>query len=92
MHEMSTPDVVESGVILQSIRNNLPEPRKVSNAFHDQIQDVPDNLHTLMTMQFGQFLDHDLTFTPEVEAEPNEPLCCDEPLVKSIYNFFFSLL
>ncbi|CAH1108455.1 unnamed protein product [Psylliodes chrysocephalus] len=41
----------------------LPNPRVVSRVIHPDIS----NLHgryTLMTMQFAQFLDHDLTMTP----------------------------
>lgn len=41
----------------------LPSPRVVSTVIHPDIS----NLHTrytLMTMQFAQFLDHDLTMTP----------------------------
>lgn len=41
----------------------LPSPRIVSTVIHPDIS----NLHkryTLMTMQFAQFLDHDLTMTP----------------------------
>ena len=50
----------------------LPSPRKVSEAMH--AAEVSGTLSpgpltvkglTLMTMQFGQFLDHDITFTPQ---------------------------
>ncbi len=62
---------------MQGIPNNLPEPRKVSTAFHPSTS-VPDTVHSLMVMQFSQFLDHDITRTPEVEVED----CCEEPLVR----------
>ncbi|XP_048519800.1 uncharacterized protein LOC109542192 [Dendroctonus ponderosae] len=42
---------------------HLPNPRMISRSIHPDIS----NLHkryTLMVMQFAQFLDHDLTFTP----------------------------
>ena len=48
----------------------LPSPRQVSEAMHAVSGEAsPGPLTakglTLMTMQFGQFLDHDITFTPQ---------------------------
>ncbi|CAH1116127.1 unnamed protein product [Phaedon cochleariae] len=41
----------------------LPNPRVVSRVIHPDISNL-HNRYTLMTMQFAQFLDHDLTMTP----------------------------
>ncbi|XP_059099165.1 chorion peroxidase-like [Tigriopus californicus] len=49
----------------------LPNPRLVSSTFHPH-QDIPDGIATHMVAIMGQFLDHDITFTPEEEAEG----CC----------------
>ena len=53
----------------------LPNVRFVSTKFFN---DDGDNMNhatsTLMLMQFGQFLDHDLTFTPEEEEDE----CCQD--------------
>lgn len=61
------PSVYEDGVsrprVTASNGAPLPNPRTVSTLIHPDIS----NLHTrysLMTMQFAQFLDHDLTMTP----------------------------
>lgn len=59
----------------------LPNPRTVSSLIHPDIS----NLHTrytLMTMQFAQFLDHDLTMTPIHKGfHESIPKCrsCDSP-------------
>ena len=33
----------------------------------------------MMLMQFGQFLDHDISFTPEVNLESGKLNCCNTP-------------
>ncbi|KAB0798263.1 hypothetical protein PPYR_09256 [Photinus pyralis] len=59
----------------------LPSPRVVSTVIHPDIS----NLHTrytLMTMQFAQFLDHDITMTPIHKGfHESIPNCrsCDSP-------------
>ena len=44
----------------------------MSANFHSD-SDVPDPVATHMVTQWGQFLDHDITLTPESEAEE----CCE---------------
>ncbi|XP_045177442.2 peroxidasin homolog pxn-2-like [Mercenaria mercenaria] len=53
----------------------LPNPRIVSNEIHRTVGNVAlsDKL-TLYAMAFGQFLDHDITLTPEIHVED----CCAE--------------
>lgn len=41
----------------------LPSPRVISTVIHPDISNLHSR-YTLMTMQFAQFLDHDLTMTP----------------------------
>jgi len=49
----------------------LPNPRWMSQRNHPD-EDLPDSRYTHMVMQFGQFLDHDITLTPKDE----EINCC----------------
>lgn len=50
---------------------SLPNPRWISQRNHPD-SDEPDNRFTHMVMQFGQFLDHDLTLAPKDETKD----CC----------------
>ncbi|TRY74903.1 hypothetical protein TCAL_04779 [Tigriopus californicus] len=55
----------------QNPAGTLPNARLVSNKFHPDC-DVPDKVATHMVAIMGQFLDHDITLTPEDEAQD----CC----------------
>jgi len=52
---ISAPRIARSGY-------PLPSARLVSAVIHWDF-DIPDHLHTLMLMQVGQFVDHDMTRT-----------------------------
>lgn len=79
------PSAYEDGVskprVSASNGTPLPNPRVVSTLIHPDIS----NLHTrysLMTMQYAQFLDHDLTMTPIHKGfHESIPSCrpCDSP-------------
>jgi len=47
----------------------LPSPRVISNRVHRVDGTSPRNAdRTMMVMQWGQFLDHDIVETPELEG------------------------
>ena len=47
------------------IPSTLPSPRKISSVLHRVMEPPKDPVATVMVMQFGQFLDHDIDLTPE---------------------------
>ncbi len=66
-----------------SYPNQLPEPRTISRVFHTT-DDGTSETQTLMLMQFGQFVTHDVTLTPEADLEDGVDCC--EVSIDSVYN------
>ena len=73
----------------QRLRNNnaLPNAREASNAIHSTNDEQEDSREfSLMVMQFSQFVDHDLTLTPQTPSclsgcqatEAGDNVCCDQ--------------
>ena len=71
------------------LRNNntLPNARETSNAIHSTNDEKEDAREfSLFLMQFSQFLDHDLTLTPQTPSclsgcqatEAGDNVCCDQ--------------
>ena len=54
---------------------NLPSPRSVSQNIHTD-ESHTDTKYTLMVMQWGQFLDHDLVHTPQSRGFNKSVLPC----------------
>ncbi|XP_076048609.1 salivary peroxidase/catechol oxidase-like [Oratosquilla oratoria] len=54
----------------------LPNPRDVSLALHTSSSNERESLISLLVMQWGQFLDHDLIHIPEAEKDGGGPLDC----------------
>ncbi|XP_076275092.1 uncharacterized protein LOC143206037 [Rhynchophorus ferrugineus] len=79
------PSVYEDGISqmrLHSVTGSLlPNPRTISRLIHPDISNLHSR-YTLVTMQFAQFLDHDLTMTPIHKGfHESIPSCrsCDSP-------------
>jgi hypothetical protein len=53
----------------------LPPPRLISTTMHGDVS-APHIRYALITMQWGQFLDHDLTFTPMATGPQGSILDC----------------
>eukprot|EP00095_Tigriopus_kingsejongensis_P001231 maker-scaffold160_size295910-snap-gene-1.35 protein:Tk01231 transcript:maker-scaffold160_size295910-snap-gene-1.35-mRNA-1 annotation:"peroxinectin " len=68
------PRFYNIGSCLSNQPTQLPNARVVSTQFHPDFN-VPSNVYTHMVTQMGQFLDHDVTLTPETALEH----CCDTP-------------
>ena len=67
--------------------STLPEPRVVSNLLSDQPGPIPNSARaTDMLWQWGQFLDHDLSFTSE--ANPAERLPLRVPAGDPVFDRF----
>lgn len=56
----------------------LPSPRLVSTMIHADISNL-HNRYSLMLMQFSQFLDHDVTFTPVHKGMCSVSHDCSQP-------------
>lgn len=55
----------------------LPPPRLISTTMHDDVS-APHVRYALITMQWGQFTDHDLTFTPMYTGPEGSILDCSD--------------
>ena len=60
-----------------SPRQNMPSARAVSQAMHEDKGEGEGEM-SLMMMQWGQFVDHDLTFTPVHRGFNDTALECGE--------------
>lgn len=67
---VSKPRVAKSG-------NRLPNARVLSGTIHQQ-EDVNGNF-THMLMQYGQYLDHDISLSPVTQLRTGGITCCPRP-------------
>ena len=64
---------------LHTPQTGLPSARTLSNLLHQNNPTPTDESITMMLMQFGQFLDHDISLTPEVNLDLGKQTCCHSP-------------
>ena len=78
-HRRFLPSEYDDGVSAprqkSSRGSRIPNPRTVSQDIHTN-EPAPDPKYTLMLMQWGQFIDHDITHTPMVRGHDNSILEC----------------
>ena len=67
MRRLASPSYAD-GVTTPRNSPTLPNPREISNTLHSTSGPGPltNKGFTHMAMQFGQFLDHDITLTPQI--------------------------
>ena len=70
---------------LQLKQTLLPSTRSVSNAIITN-KDNPSRDFTLLVMQWGQFVDHDITFTPLVKGNIYIRFAQNENTLFSLYH------
>ncbi|XP_062596434.1 thyroid peroxidase-like [Saccostrea cucullata] len=72
----------------------LPNPREISERlFSEQSgQTDDDDKHSLFLWSFGQFVDHDLTFTPTMDEGGKTLPCCDEKYKRNISTGCFPII
>ncbi|KAF8790333.1 uncharacterized protein LOC129959954 isoform X2 [Argiope bruennichi] len=69
-------DDMSSPKVTGRLGTPLPSGRIISTQVHYDVQ-APHVRYSLMVMQWGQFLDHDITFTP-MNAANGKPLDCSD--------------
>ncbi|KAK3095477.1 hypothetical protein FSP39_015149 [Pinctada imbricata] len=70
-------DGISEPRILGNDGNPLPSPRMVSNIVHREGKKRQmSKTSSVMVMQWGQFLDHDIVATPLVRNDDGSPLVC----------------
>ncbi len=76
---LSSPLPPPSGISSpRGFPSSLPSARSLSSALISD-RDNPSREHTLMLMQWGQFLDHDVTHTPLSKGEDGDDILCCSP-------------
>ncbi|XP_052093420.1 peroxidasin homolog pxn-2-like [Mytilus californianus] len=57
---------------------DLPNPRELSNAVFASASetDVDESFNTLMSMNWGQFIDHDIVLTPQITGQDGAEISC----------------
>ncbi|KAL7633336.1 UNVERIFIED_CONTAM: hypothetical protein RMT77_016442 [Armadillidium vulgare] len=73
------PSAYEDGISIPrgiGRQTPLPKPRTISLALGNAPQVVRNNENSLMLMQWGQYVDHDIVFTPE--RHETIPCCADD--------------
>nr|APU53802.1 peroxinectin [Haliotis discus discus] len=81
-YSRALPPVYSDGIgtprSLATSGSTLPNPRAISNHVHFELSFLSDT-HTVMVMQWGQFIDHDIAGTPVNTDNGGDIDCCTWP-------------